>query len=53
MKTKRYTESQIFQILKEAETGIPVAELCRSHCRKARQHWGFYDRMGWIRDITI
>ena len=31
MKQSRYTESQIFQILKEAEAGIPVPELCRAH----------------------
>ena len=31
MKKSRYTESQIFQILKEAESGIPVAEVCRKH----------------------
>ena len=31
MKKPRYTESQIFQILKEAESGIPVTELCRKH----------------------
>jgi putative transposase len=31
MKKSRYTESQIFQILKESETGIPVADLCRKH----------------------
>ena len=31
MKKSRYPESQIFQILKEAEAGIPVAELCRKH----------------------
>ena len=31
MKKSRYTESQIFQILKEAESGVPVAELCRKH----------------------
>jgi putative transposase len=31
MKKSRYTESQIFQILKEAETGIPIADLCRKH----------------------
>jgi putative transposase len=31
MKKSRFTASQIFSILKEAETGIPVAELCRKH----------------------
>jgi putative transposase len=31
MKKSRYTESQIFQILKEAESGVPVAEVCRKH----------------------
>ena len=31
MKKSRYTESQIFKILKEAESGIAVPELCRKH----------------------
>lgn len=31
MKKSRYPESQIFQILKEAESGVPVPELCRKH----------------------
>ncbi|MCG8026150.1 MAG: transposase, partial [Candidatus Thiodiazotropha endolucinida] len=31
MKKSRYSESQIISILKEAEAGIPVAELCRKH----------------------
>jgi len=31
MKKSRFSESQIFSILKEAEAGIPVAELCRKH----------------------
>ncbi len=29
MKKSRFSESQIFSILKEAEAGVPVAELCR------------------------
>jgi putative transposase len=28
---KRYTESQIIGFLKEAESGLPVKELCRKH----------------------
>lgn len=31
MKKSRHTEAQIFAILKEAETGVPVPELCRKH----------------------
>ena len=31
MKTKRYTEAQIIAILRQAEGGVPVAELCREH----------------------
>ena len=29
MKKSRYSESQIISILKEAENGVPVADLCR------------------------
>ena len=31
MSRRRYSEAQIIGILKEAETGVPVAELCRKH----------------------
>ena len=31
MKTSRFSDSQILAILKQAEDGIPVAELCREH----------------------
>jgi putative transposase len=31
MKTSRYTEPQILAILRQAECGMPVAELCRTH----------------------
>ena len=31
MKKPRYSDSQIFQILKEAEAGVPVPDLCRKH----------------------
>lgn len=31
MKTSKYSDSQIVNILKQAEQGIPVPELCRQH----------------------
>ena len=31
MKKSRYTDSQIINILKQAENGTPVSELCREH----------------------
>jgi len=31
MKPKRYTEAHILGFLKEAESGIPVKELCRKY----------------------
>jgi len=31
MKNKRYSDAQIMGILKQAESGVPVSELCREH----------------------
>ena len=31
MKSKRYSDAQIMGILKQAENGVPVSELCREH----------------------
>lgn len=31
MKTSRFSDSQILAILKQAEDGIPITELCREH----------------------
>ena len=31
MKKTRFTESQIINILKVAESGVPVSEICRKH----------------------
>lgn len=31
MKIKRYSDAQIMGILKQAESGVPVSELCREH----------------------
>jgi putative transposase len=31
VKTRRYTEAQVFRILKEVESGIPVVNAARDH----------------------
>jgi putative transposase len=31
MKKSKFSESKIFQVLKEAESGVPVPELCRKY----------------------
>lgn len=31
MKHSRFKDSQIISILKEAESGVPIADLCRQH----------------------
>ena len=31
MKESRFTDSQILSVLKQAENGVPVPELCREH----------------------
>ena len=31
MKKSRFTDSQILSVLKQAENGIPVPDLCREH----------------------
>ena len=31
MKTGRYSDAQIMEILKQAESGVPISKLCREH----------------------
>ena len=31
MKTGRYSDAQIMGILKQAESGVPISELCQEH----------------------
>ena len=39
MKGKRYSEEQIIKVLREAEAGMTVAEVCRKH---GVSEWSFY-----------
>ena len=38
MKTSRYSDGQILSILRQADGGVPVAELCREHGIVRRQN---------------
>jgi putative transposase len=41
MKVKRFSEEQIIGVLKEAEAGVAVKELCRKHgiCEQTYYRW--------------
>lgn len=59
MKTSKFTDSQIMSILKQAEAGAPVTELCREHGMssatfyKWRAKFGGMDAslMAWLREL--
>ena len=46
MKKQRFTDSQIMSILKQAEGGIPVAELCREHGMSAASFYKWRSKYG-------
>ena len=46
MKKSRYPKSQIFQILKEAEAGIPVPELCRKYGMSNASYYKWRSKYG-------
>ena len=46
MKKPRFKESQIFQVLKEAEAGVPVPELCRKHGMSNASFYKWRSRYG-------
>lgn len=41
MKHKRFSQEQIIRILQEAESGVPVKDLCRQHgmCSNTFYNW--------------
>lgn len=48
MKRSRYTEEQIIRILKELDTGTPVAELCRKHGMSDATYYTWNSKSGGL-----
>lgn len=46
MKKARFTDSQIITILKQAEVGTPVSELCREHGMSNASFYKWRSRFG-------
>jgi putative transposase len=46
MKKSRYTDSQIMAILKQAEAGAPIPELCREHGMSAASFYKWRAKYG-------
>lgn len=52
MKTSRFTDSQIMQILKQAEAGSPVPDLCREHGMSSATFYKWRARFGGM-DVSL
>ncbi|OEJ69559.1 transposase [Magnetovibrio blakemorei] len=46
MKNSRYSDSQIINILKQAEAGTPVPELCREHGMSSASFYKWRSKYG-------
>lgn len=46
MKKKRFSDAQILSILKQAENGVPVAELCREHGMSSAAFYNWRSKFG-------
>ncbi len=46
MKTSCFTDSQIMGILKQAESGVPVPELCREHGKSSASVYKWRAKFG-------
>ena len=46
MKKSKYSDSQIMAILKQAENGVPVADLCREHGMSSASFYKWRSKYG-------
>jgi putative transposase len=46
MKKSRFSDSQILAIIKQAESGVPVSELCREHGMSAASFYKWRAKYG-------
>ena len=52
MKKSRYSDSQIISILKQAEAGAPVPELCREHGMSSATFYKWRSKFGGM-DVSM
>ncbi len=52
MKKSRYSDSQIISILKQAEAGTPVPELCREHGMSSASFYKWRAKYGGM-DVSL
>ena len=53
MKRSRYSDSQIMAILKQAESGVPIPDLCREHGMSNASFYKWRARYGGMDASTI
>jgi putative transposase len=52
MKKSRFSDTQILSILKQAESGIPVPEICREHSISSATFYNWRSKYGGM-DVSL
>ena len=52
MKDGRYNDAQILSILKQAEGGVPVSDLCREHGMSGASFYKWWAKFGGMNVVT-